>query len=78
MSGAGGSPRPAFPRFVRAFAVPIIVIWVALTAAVNLLVPPIESVARDHAVSMSPADAPSVIAAKRIGAKFEESDLTAW
>ena len=74
MSGAGGSPRPAFPRFVRAFAVPIIVIWVALTAAVNLLVPPIESVARDHAVSMSPADAPSVIAAKRIGAKFEESD----
>ena len=61
-------------RFVRRFAVPIIVAWLLLTVAVNVLVPPIESVARNHAVTMSPQDAPAMIAAKRIGAKFHESD----
>ncbi|MEY8016398.1 RND family transporter [Mycobacterium servetii] len=66
--------RPKFMRFVRNFAVPIIIGWLLLTAAVNLLVPPIESVARNHAVTMSPGDAPAMIAAKRIGATFHESD----
>ncbi|MFC5335905.1 MMPL/RND family transporter [Mycobacterium branderi] len=66
--------RPKFMRFVRRFAVPIIVAWLLLTVAVNVLVPPIESVARSHAVTMSPQDAPAMIAAKRIGAKFHESD----
>ncbi|WP_207546062.1 RND family transporter [Mycobacterium intracellulare] len=61
-------------RFVRRFAVPIILAWLLLTVAVNVLVPPIESVARNHAVTMSPKDAPSEIAAKRIGAKFHESN----
>jgi RND superfamily putative drug exporter len=61
-------------RFVRRFAVPIIIGWLLLTVAVNVLVPPIESVARNHAVTMSPQDAPAMIAAKRIGAQFHESD----
>ncbi|MDM3904302.1 RND family transporter [Mycobacterium intracellulare subsp. chimaera] len=61
-------------RGVRAFAVPIILAWLLLTVAVNVLVPPIESVARNHAVTASPKDAPSEIAARRIGAKFHESD----
>jgi RND superfamily putative drug exporter len=66
--------RPKFMRFVRRFAVPIIVAWLLLTVAVNVLVPPIESAARNHAVTMSPQDAPAMIAAKRIGEKFHESD----
>ena len=66
--------RPRFMRFVRAFAIPIILGWLLLTLALNLLVPPIESVARTHAVTMSPQDAPAMIAAKRIGATFHESD----
>ena len=66
--------RPRFMRFVRRFAVPILVAWLLLTVALNVLVPPIESVARNHAVTMSPQDAPAMIAAKRIGAKFHESD----
>ncbi|MGF2951184.1 RND family transporter [Mycobacterium sp. THU-M116] len=66
--------RPKFMRFVRNFAVPIIIGWLLLTAGLNLLVPPIESVARNHAVTMSPQDAPAMIAAKRIGATFHESD----
>ncbi len=66
--------QPRFMRFVRRFAVPIIVAWLLVTVAVNVLVPPIESVARNHAVTMSPQDAPAMIAAKRIGATFHESD----
>jgi len=66
--------RPRFMRFVRTFAVPILVAWLLLTIAVNVLVPPIESVARTHAVTMSPNDAPAEIAARRIGATFHESD----
>lgn len=66
--------RPAFMRFVRAFAVPILIAWLLLTVALNVLVPPIESVARNHAVTMSPQDAPAMIAAKRIGAQFHESN----
>ncbi|MCH9667508.1 MAG: MMPL family transporter [Actinomycetia bacterium] len=66
--------RPWFMRFVRTFAVPIIIGWLLLTVALNVFVPPIESVARDHAVTMSPQDAPAMIAAKRIGEKFQESD----
>ena len=66
--------QPRFMRFVRRFAVPIIVAWLVVTVAVNVLVPPIESVAKQHAVTMSPQDAPAMIAAKRIGATFHESD----
>jgi len=57
-----GEARPKFMRFVRRFAVPILVAWLLLTVALNVLVPPIESVARNHAVTMSPQDAPAMIA----------------
>lgn len=66
--------QPAFMRGVRRFAVPILAGWLLLTVAVNILVPPIESVAREHAVTMSPQDAPAMIAAKHIGQKYQESD----
>ncbi|WAJ45528.1 RND family transporter [Mycobacterium sp. Aquia_216] len=69
-----GEIRPRFPRFVRRLAVPILVAWLLLTVALNVLVPPIESVARTHAVTMSPQDAPAMIAAKHIGKTFHESD----
>ncbi len=71
---ADGDAQPLFMRLIRTLAVPIILVWLLLTVAVNILVPPIESVARTHAVTMSPQDAPAMIAAKRIGAKFQESD----
>ena len=65
--------RPVIPRTIRSWAVPIILAWVALTAGLNLLLPQVEIVGEHNAVSMSPQDAPSVIAAKRIGATFQES-----
>lgn len=61
------------PRTIRRGAVPIILIWVAITAGLNLLLPQVESVSKHNAVSMSPQDAPSVIAAKKMGTKFQES-----
>ncbi|CAM4441231.1 Membrane transport protein mmpL8 [Mycobacterium basiliense] len=66
--------RPRFIRMVRAFAIPIILAWLLITIALNVLVPQIEFVARDNAVTMSPQDAPAMIAAKRIGTTFHESD----
>ncbi|QUR67902.1 RND family transporter [Mycobacterium spongiae] len=69
-----GDIRPLYARMVRAFAVPIILGWLVLTIAVNVLVPQIEFVARANAVTMSPQDAPAMIAAKRIGKTFRESD----
>ena len=73
MSAHGKDTRTAIPRTIRALAVPIILIWVAFTAATNLLVPQVEKVGMANAVSMSPQDAPAVIAAKRMGEKFQES-----
>src|SRR5215469_2387266 len=66
--------RPRFMRFVRRFAVPILVAWLLVTVAVNVLVPPIESVAKNHAVTMSPQDAPAIIAARHIGQTFHEAN----
>ncbi|KAA1248684.1 MMPL family transporter [Mycobacterium simiae] len=68
------SARPRFMRAVRALAVPIILAWLLVTIAVNIFVPQIEFVARANAVTMSPQDAPAMIAAKRIGKTFHESD----
>ncbi|CAN1550859.1 COG2409 Predicted drug exporters of the RND superfamily [Mycobacteriaceae bacterium] len=73
MSRVAAHTRPAIPRTIRALAVPIILAWVAITAALNLLIPQVEKVGMANAVSMSPQDAPAVIAAKRMGAKFQES-----
>lgn len=67
MSTHGKDNRTGIPRTIRALAVPIILIWVAFTAATDLLVPQVEKVGMANAVSMSPQDAPAVIAAKRMG-----------
>jgi len=44
MSAHGKDSRTGIPRTIRALAVPIILVWVAFTAAVNLLVPQVEKV----------------------------------
>jgi RND superfamily putative drug exporter len=57
---------------IRTLAVPIILGWIALIAVVNVVVPQLEAVGQMRAVSMSPDDAPSMIAMKRVGQVFEE------
>lgn len=73
MSGQHSS-RGRYPRWIRILSVPIILIWLAATAATNLLVPKLEVVGANNAVSLSPQDAPSVIATKHIGTTFGEFD----
>ncbi|ART72868.1 MMPL family RND transporter [Mycobacterium dioxanotrophicus] len=69
-------PRPRLPRFIRTFAVPIILAWIAIVAVLNTVVPQLEEVGKLRAVSMSPNDAPSMIATKRVGKVFQEYDTS--
>ena len=72
MPAARHSARPRIPRFIRTFAVPIILVWIAIIAVLNTVVPQLEEVGKLRAVSMSPNDAPSLIATKRVGEVFKE------
>ncbi len=66
--------RSGVARWIRRLAVPIIIGWIALIAVLNVTVPQLEVVGQMRAVSMSPKEAPSVIAMMRTGKLFEESD----
>ncbi|WP_237568760.1 MMPL/RND family transporter [Mycolicibacterium lacusdiani] len=66
--------KPFVPRMIRMFAVPIVIAWVAVIAVLNVIVPQLETVGQMRAVSMSPADAPSMIAMKRVGQNFQEGE----
>jgi RND superfamily putative drug exporter len=64
--------RSALAKWIRRLAIPIIVGWVALVVLMNLTVPQLEVVGQMRSVSMSPKEAPSVIAAMRTGEVFDE------
>ncbi|MUM33347.1 MMPL family transporter, partial [Mycolicibacterium sp. CBMA 361] len=64
--------RPRIPRIIRTLAVPIILLWIGIIAALNTVVPQLDDVGKMRAVSMSPNDAPSMIATKRVGSVFKE------
>ena len=70
----GHRRHEGLPRWIRHLAIPIILGWIALTALVNIAVPQLEAVGQQRSVSMSPQDAPSVIAMKRVGHVFQEFD----
>ena len=69
---AGHPARPFLPRMIRWLSVPIILAWLAITAMLNVLVPQLETVGQERAVSLSPNDAPAMIAMVRIGHVFQE------
>ncbi|OCB59784.1 hypothetical protein A5722_03120 [Mycobacterium vulneris] len=66
--------RPRLASAIRRFSPLIIVGWIAITVLVTVAVPPLEVVERDHSVSLSPPDAPSVKAMTRMGQLFQESN----
>ena len=76
MSAHTATKRPWLPRTLRVLAVPIILAWIALIVALNVVVPQLEEVGKMRAVSMSPNDAPAMIATKKVGAVFEEFDTS--
>ena len=53
-------------------SIPIIIGWIAVVALLNVTVPQLEVVGQMRSVSMSPREAPSVIAMMRTGQVFEE------
>jgi putative drug exporter of the RND superfamily len=65
-------------RLVRIFSIPIIIFWIALAVALNMATPSLDEVGKEHSVSMSPKDAPSMISMMRTGKNFQEfnSDST--
>ncbi|MGB7870407.1 MAG: MMPL family transporter, partial [Mycobacterium sp.] len=65
---------PFLPRMIHRLAVPIVLLWLGLTVLVNVAVPQLEVVSKNHAVSQSPKDAPGMIAMKKVGSTFGEFD----
>ena len=53
---------------------PIILAWLAIAVIVSIGVPSLEQVEKEHSVSLSPDDAPSFKAMKRMGEDFKESN----
>jgi putative drug exporter of the RND superfamily len=69
-------PKPAehrgIAKWIRRLAIPIIIGWIALIGVLNVIVPQLEEVGKMRSVSMSPDQAPSMIAMKRVGEVFQE------
>ena len=61
-------------RTIRWLSLPIILFWVGVAVVVNIITPQLQEVANVRSVSLSPSDAPSVIAMKRIGKDFQQFD----
>lgn len=72
----GQPARPSLPRAIRRFAVPITLAWIIVIATLNTVVPQLDAVGKMRAVSMSPNDAPSMIATKHVGKVFHEFDTS--
>ena len=64
--------RPLVAQTIRRLSVPIILAWLAITVIVSIGVPSLEQVEREHAVSQSSKDAPSIKALNRMVADFKE------
>jgi putative drug exporter of the RND superfamily len=64
--------RPVFAHSLRILAIPIVLIWIAIAVALNVIAPQLEVVGELHSAPMAPEDAPSMVAMKRMGANFKE------
>ncbi|MUM16846.1 RND family transporter [Mycobacterium sp. CBMA271] len=73
-AGKERTHRPIFATIIRKGSLLIIVGWLAITVLLTLKVPPLEVVEREHSVSLSPPDAPSVKAMTQMGKVFQESN----
>ncbi|MCV7399036.1 RND family transporter [Mycobacterium fragae] len=71
-NGHTAPPRPA--QMIHRFAVPVILAWLAIAVILNFAVPTLEQVEKEHSVSISPDDAPSFQALKRMGQDFKETN----
>ena len=73
----GERRTPFVARTIHRLSVLIILAWLALTVLVTVGVPSLEQVEKEHSVSLSPKDAPSIKAMQRMGEDFKESNSDA-
>jgi len=66
--------RPLVARVIRLLSIPIILGWLAIMVVTNTVVPQLEIVGKQHSVSLSPQEAPAMIAMKKLGANFQQFD----
>ena len=71
---AGLPHMPIFARSVHKFALLIVLAWIGLVVVLSTFVPPLDVVGKAHTVSMSPKEAASMQAMKRVGQVFNEFD----
>jgi putative drug exporter of the RND superfamily len=72
---AAGLPHmPIFARSVHKLAPLIVLGWIGLVVALSVFVPSLDIVGKAHTVSMSPKEAASMQAMKRVGQVFNEFD----
>ena len=74
LTGDQHAERPFIARMLHAFAVPIILFWLAIAVILSVFVPSLEEVGQERSVSLSPTDAPSMVAMKHIGRAFNEGE----
>src|SRR5271170_4235695 len=65
---------PRLPRMIHRFAPLVILAWLGIIFVLSVAVPPLDQVAEQRQVSLSPKDAPSVQAMEITGKLFKESD----
>jgi len=64
--------RSLVARTIYWLSVPIILAWLAVVVALSTGLPSLDQVAREHAVSLNPTDAPSFKAALRVNESFKQ------
>jgi putative drug exporter of the RND superfamily len=76
MSNTRSKPgrRPVIAHLVRILALPILLLWLLITVGLHMITPPLDKVADEHSVPMTPRDAPAFKAMMRIGHVFKEFD----
>jgi RND superfamily putative drug exporter len=65
---------PLVARGIRRLSVPIILAWLAITVVMSVGVPSLEQVEKEHSVSLTPNDAPSIKAMNRMVEDFKEAN----
>jgi putative drug exporter of the RND superfamily len=75
MSTHSAPAKPArVARFVHRFSLPIILVWLVLTVALNVFVPQLEAVGKEQSVSLASKASQSYQALKRQGVLFHQFD----
>jgi RND superfamily putative drug exporter len=75
MSNPHSAPRRTIvARTIRVLSIPIIIGWIVLAALLAVVSPPLDAVADEHSVSMSPKDSVAFQGMMNIGKVFHEFD----